>query len=272
MSNIKKNTQTTISNETTNNNKKRIPLRVLIPLIFTCFVRQLKRHVSMSKQNKGTNNKEKSSKSLKTLFAFSIIIFIIVILLKGCSNTYYTSTGSYQKVEADKNQEAIVEEPEVTQPTAGETEIDFDNHEFDNSVTLYSRGNSATVVNNKVSVDVSNIKESSANMILEIYIPDDELISKIGTNGRGKSSQKEIDAKVEAAKESGSTYSPAVCVAKSGLIYPGNKITTLDLDTLEDGTVLPAGEYEAFYKETFYDDNGNLHSVDASLAITLVVQ
>lgn len=272
MSNIKKNSQSTNSKETTNKNKKHIPLRILIPAFFTCFVRQLKRHFFMPNQDEVTDGKEKASKPLKVLFTLAVIVLIIVILLKGCSNTYYTSTGVYQKIEADKNQEIIVEEPEFTKPTAEETEIDFDNYEFDNSVTLYSQGNVATAVNNKVSVNVANVKESSANMILEIYIPDDELISKIGTNGRTKSSQKEIDAKVEAAQQAGSSYSSAVCVAKSGLIYPGNKITILDLNTLEDGTVLPAGEYNAYYKETFYDDNGNMHSIDASLAITLVVQ
>lgn len=264
MNNVQKSTN---SKETTNNGKKKIPLRVLISLFFTCLVRQLKRHFFMPKQDEAPEDNEKASKSLKTIFTFSIIILIIVILLKGCSNTYYTSTGTYQKIEADENQEAI-EEPEVTQPVAEETEIDFDNHVFDNSVTLLSYGNVATAANNKVSVDVANVTESSANMVLEIYIPDDELISKIGTNGRTKASQKDIDAKVEADP----SYSSAVCVAKSGLIYPGNKITTLDLNTLEDGTVLPAGEYEAFYKETYYDDNGSMHSVDASLAITLVVQ
>jgi len=224
---------------------------------------------NMQGTNKDTNKQEHASKALKCLFIISVIILIIVILLRGCSNTYYTNTGTYQKIEADHNQEAI-EEPEYTENIT--PEIDSANHEIGNCVTLYSRGNVATANNNKVNVDVSNVKESNVNMVLEIYIPDDELISKIGTNGRTKSSQKEIDTKVKNSKSANGSYSPAVCVAKSGLIFPGNKITTLDLNTLEDGTVLPAGKYSAYYKETFYDDNGNLSSVDASLEITLVVK
>lgn len=271
MNNIERNSQSNNSKETTNN-KKKIPFTVLISLFFTCFFRQLKRHISMRKQNKASEDNKNASKSLKSIFILSVVILIIVLLLKGCSNTYYSDTGTYQKIEPDKNQEAIDEDPESTPSTASKSGIDFDNHKFDNSVSLYSRGNVATATNNKVSIDVSNIEDSSANMILEIYITDDELIRKIGTNGRTESSQKEIDAKIENAKDYDNSYCPAVCIAKSGLVFPGNKITTLDLCTLEDGTVLPAGEYEAFYKETFYDDNGNLHSVDASLAITLVVQ
>lgn len=251
MRDIKKNPKTTNSQgETVNNNER----------------------MNMEGVNVAENKDEHASKALKCIFGISVIVLIIAILLKWCSNTYYTSTDTYQKVEADKNQEAI-EEPESPESTEEVvSEIDFDNHEFDHYVTLYSRGNVATANNNKVSVDVYNVEEANVNMVLEIYIPDDELISKIGTNGRTKTSQKEIDAKVKVAKETNGSYSPAVCIAKSGLIFPGNKITTLDLNTLEDGTVLPAGEYKAFYKETFYDDNGNLSSVDASLEITLVVK
>lgn len=271
MRNIEKNSQSTNSKKG-DNPKKRIPLTVLITTFFTCFFNQLKRLFLKSKQNDVAENEEKSSKFLRNIFFVAVVIFIIVILLESCSNTFYTGTGVYQKIEADENQEAIVEDSETTQLATLAPEIDFDNHKFDNSVSLYSRGNVASAVNNKVSVDVYNIKDSNVNMILEIYIPDDELFSKIGTNGRTESSQKEVDLKVEAAKNSNSSYSPAVCIAKSGLIFPGNKITTLDLETLENGTALPSGEYRAFYKETFYDDNGNLQSVDASLAITLIVQ
>lgn len=231
----------------------------------------IKRNSRASEQNRGTSNNrngEKTSISLKCVFLLSVIVLIVVILLRGCSNVYYTSTTSYEKIAADENQEAITKDtPDNSQP-AEVPDIDFDNHEFDNTVTLYSRGNVATATNNKVSVDVYNIEDSSANMVLEIYIDDDELISKIGTNGRTSASQKKVDAQVKASEN----YVPAVCVAKSGLIFPGNKITVLNLLNLEDGTVLPAGEYNAYYKESFYDDNGNLHSVNASLAITLVVQ
>lgn len=217
------------------------------------------------------DERERASKVLKLIFAISVIILIIVILLRGCSNTYYTPTGTYQKIEPDKNQEAI-EEPE-SEEVAPEINV-VDDHEPKNCVTLYSLGNVATASNStkKVSVNVYNIEEANVNMVLEIYIPDSELLSKIGTNGRTKSSQTEIDAKVKAAKSANGSYSPAVCIAKSGLIFPGNKITTLNLNTLEDGTVLPAGTYSAYYKETFYDDDGNLSSVDASLEITLVVK
>lgn len=251
MRDIKKNTQVTNSEVETKTNYERTHTEEAYPL---------------------PNKDEHASKVLKYIFGISVIILIVVILLGSCSNTYYTSTSIYQKVEADKNQEAIGEPeiPESTEETA--SDVDLSNHEFDNCVTLYSRGNVATASNNTVSVDVYNVEEANVNMVLEIYIPDDELISKIGTNGRTKTSQKEIDAKVKAAKEANGSYSPAVCVAKSGLILPGNKITTLDLNSLEDGTVLPAGEYQAFYKETFYNDNGNLTSVDASLEITLVVK
>lgn len=226
--------------------------------------------MNMEGVNKEKDNQEHSSKVLKCIFVISVIVLIIVILLRGCSNTYYTNTGTYQKVEPDKNQEAI-EEPEYTEEKMT-AEINLDNHEFENYVTLYSCGNVATANNNKVSVNVYNVEESNVNMVLEIYIPDDELISKIGTNGRTKSSQNEIDIKVKTTESANVSYSPAVCVARSGLIFPGNKITTLDLNTLEDGTVLPVGKYSAYYKETFYDDNGNLSSVDASLDITLVVK
>lgn len=245
MSDIKKNHHATNSEVGTVNNNDRL---------------------NMEGAEAGTNKDEHASKPLKLIFGISVIVLIIVILLKGCSNTYYTSTGTYKKIDPDKNQEAI-EEPkdiESTEPS----EVSSEEHEFDNHVTLYSRGNVATASDGKVSVDVYNVEDANVNMILEIYIPDDELISKIGTNGRTKSSQKEIDAK----KDADSNYSSAVCVARSGLIYPGNKITTLELNTLEDGTALPAGEYSAYYKESFYDDNGNLSSVDASLKITLVVK
>lgn len=251
---------------TTESSKKRkkIPLKVWFFTFCTCFFRQAKQHFSMAM------TAENKNKTLKKILAFCVLVFFVVLFVKGCSNTFWEKGGDFKTIEADENQETIKDS--VSQPSSEKEEIDFENHEFENSVTLYSKGNTAIADKGKVNVDVYNVAESNCNMVLEINISDEELIKNIGTNGRLEESQKDIDAKVKAAKEEGTSFSPTVCIARSGLIFAGNKITVLDLEPLEDGTILPSGTYKAFYKESFYDKEGNLQSVDASLNITLIVK
>lgn len=125
-----------------------------------------------------------------------------------------------------------------------------------------------TEINAKTGTKPAQIKfknpgKSNHNIVVELQITDKELKKKIGKTGRSKEEleQKDYDAKT-------SRYT----IAKTGAIPPGYEQKTVDLTTLEDGTVLPKGTYQAVAYLNMYDIKTNEKAmVNAQTPVTLVI-
>ena len=114
-----------------------------------------------------------------------------------------------------------------------------------------------------------NPGSSSHNVVVQLQIPDEELLRALGKTGRTEEQQR--------ITENVSSYSPQtarVTVAESeGGVPAGYLLETVRLKPLPDGTVLPKGEYTGVVDLTVYDAQSNARAVvDTQFAVTIVVQ
>jgi hypothetical protein len=142
----------------------------------------------------------------------------------------------------DENQQAIDGDDANTENKGG------------NHFTVYSVGNEyiAQKGNGTVTLDVTNVSDSTHDAIISIYISEAELKKhNLSTNG---------------------LTDGYWILAKSGLFEPGYKMTSLQLLPLPDKSYLPAGSYSVTMNEKFYNhETGELSQVDSNIPITLEV-
>lgn len=119
-----------------------------------------------------------------------------------------------------------------------------------------------------VAVNFKNPGKSNHDIVISIQITDEELIKAIGTTGRTKEAQAEL--------EKDKTYSKKtnrVILAESGSVPPGYEMATLKLNKLEDGSSLPKGTYNALVYLSLYDIHTNAKAmVNSQTPIKLVVK
>lgn len=123
-----------------------------------------------------------------------------------------------------------------------------------NHFTVYSVGSIyiAQKGNETVTLEVTNVSDSTHDAIISIYISEAELKKhNLSTNG---------------------LTDGYWILAKSGLFEPGYKMTSLQLLPLPDKSYLPAGSYSVIMSEKFYNhETGELSQVDSNIPITLEV-
>lgn len=117
-------------------------------------------------------------------------------------------------------------------------------------------------------IEFSNPISSNQNIILQIQITDEELINKLGTTGRTEEEQTALEN-----KSSYSAKTQGVTVGKSDAIPPGYSLKHIKLHALPDGTILPAGKYNAVVYMLLYDINSNERAmVNSQVPISLTIE
>ena len=101
------------------------------------------------------------------------------------------------------------------------------------------------------SFNYKNPGSSNHHVVVNLQITDAVLMDKVGKTGRTQEEQEKLDA-LDYDKTR-----MRVTVGKTGAIPPGYAVSTIELNALPDGTVLPAGEYDAIIYMDLYDINTN---------------
>lgn len=99
------------------------------------------------------------------------------------------------------------------------------------------KSNSAT---GNAMIYFKNRGSSNHNIVLELQMTDTELIRTLGKTGRTSEEQEKLES-----AEDYSAHTQGVTIAQSGSIPPGHSLEYVTLQALPDGTVLPAGKYNA---------------------------
>ncbi len=97
------------------------------------------------------------------------------------------------------------------------------------------------------SLDYRNPGSSNHHVVINVQLTDQTLLDKIGKTGRTAEDQAKLDE---------ANYDPTltrVTIGKTGAIPPGYAVSTVELNALPDGTVLPAGEYDAILYMDLYN-------------------
>ena len=119
-----------------------------------------------------------------------------------------------------------------------------------------------------VNVAFKNPGKSNHDIVVSLQITDEELLKTIGTTGRSKEEQE--------ALEQDETYDEKtnrVTIAESGSVPPGYEMGTLKLNTLEDGSSLPKGTYNAIVYLSLYDIKTNAKAmVNSQTPVKLIVK
>ena len=187
-------------------------------------------------------------------------VITTVFLLLNSANPA-NNPNQYPPVSTDPGAEPIDEgntsQPKLSNPEGGGT------------VTLtYSKEATAQKGDGIADILFYNPAKSNQSIVVQLQITDKELIGKIGKTGR-----KDADkTKIEEAEGYDSEASRMI-IAESGLLAPGYKLLKLPLKALPDGTVLPAGNYNAIYYILAYDKKTNERAVvNMQIPITLKIQ
>ena len=200
-----------------------------------------------------------------------------------CTFSIYRCYGEariYEKpAQTDENQQKITEEPATDEnqnkmsdssTTADENssaaESSADKDKKDDSAaknddskgsghfSIYSVGDAFTAAGGSGSItcDIRNVNDSTHDIIVTLYMTDEEL------KAHGLSTEGSENGKVS--------------VAQSGLFEPGYQITSIQLNSLPDGSYLPAGKYSLIMNEKYYDhETGVLSAYEANIPVTLEV-
>jgi len=165
------------------------------------------------------------------------------------------------------NRERPPEPPLVIDPEQKEDPNDKGKPREDANQLSYNFSKSVAFNGAEGSFLLKNSGYSNQIIVVEIQIPDAELIGKLGKTGR---TPKQID---ETEKAAG--YDPEksrMTIAKTGGVEPGYYLTSFKMQKLPDGTYLPKGAYKGLAVLKVYDMNTHAASVvDTELNITIFV-
>lgn len=115
-------------------------------------------------------------------------------------------------------------------------------------------------------LSLDNPGTSNQSMQVKIQITDKELLNKIGSTGRSKKEQRDL--------ESNNNYDPEnsrVTICETGLILPGYYLPQLKLLKLPNNRELPSGVYSGIVLMSFYDFKTNEKAiVNSQMLVTIV--
>ncbi|MDD4414369.1 MAG: hypothetical protein PHR14_07475 [Oscillospiraceae bacterium] len=210
------------------------------------------------------NTTEKKNKKILILIILLILIFftsitVTVVLLVNNSKPV-VNTDLYPPVSEDPDA-VPVEEGDTTRPA-------LENPKGGGAVSLtYSKQASASKGDGIADILFQNPAKSNQSIVIQLQITDMVLIEKLGKTGRAADDK----AKIEDADDYDIEKSRMI-IAESGLLKPGYKLSTLQLKALPDGTVLPKGNYNAFYYILAYDKGSHERAiVNMQIPITLTI-
>ena len=230
----------------------------------------------MERDNAQTTDENKRKKhGVRDIIGWIINILLTAVFILVCTFSLYRRYDEPHIFEkpaaADENQQKIDPQKDDNQkktddssapkdddkqvtPDQTDTSDEESKAETNGHFTVYSAGDVYTAENGsgKLHCDVRNVEDSTHDIVMSLYISEDELIAHgLSTNG------------VEDGKW---------LIAQSGLFEPGYMIGEVQLKTLPDGSYLPAGSYSLNMSERFYDhETGVLSPYDANIPVTLEV-
>ncbi len=182
------------------------------------------------------------------LGSLGLILALILLLL------WIFRPGFYPDVPVDQNANKV----EQTNPVTGTNHVSY---QFTDKAVFPSNSENGEFY-------IKNPGDSNHNIVVEIYITDQELLNTVGTTGRSAQEQQALEATGDYSAETQRTL-----VAESGSIPPGYELDVLRLKPLPDGTTLTAGTYAAVAQLVFYDIATNeCAMVNSELPITLVIE
>ncbi|MFA5561430.1 MAG: hypothetical protein WDA00_02165 [Eubacteriales bacterium] len=207
--------------------------------------------------------KEQDKKLILTILLCVVILasatVTIVLLVKKSHRP--DDQDLYPTLSLEPNAELIDE--------GGSTQAPLTNPEGGGAVGLtYSNQATAPRGDGVASILFRNPAKSNQGIIIQLQITDRELIDKLGKTGRTA----EEKALIEDAEGYDSETS-RMMIAESGLLEPGYQLATLSLQALPDGTVLPAGTYQAVFYILAYDKTTHERAiVNIQLPIVLTIE
>lgn len=182
------------------------------------------------------------------LSSLAVILAIVLLLL------WIFRPGFYPNVPVDQGANKV----EQADPVSGTNHVSY---QFTDQAVFPSSTENGQFY-------IKNPGDSNHNIVVEIYITDQELLNTVGTTGRSAQEQKALEAAGDYSPETQRTL-----VAESGSIPPGYELDVLTLKSLPDGTTLTAGTYAAIAQLVFYDINTNeCAMVNSELPISLVIE
>ena len=226
-----------------------------------------KQEEQLEKQQKNIKKIKRRNTLLNVLNTLFTAVFVVVCLFSIYRR--YDETVIYEKpAEVDDNQKKMDENQKQTPENPSNPPDEVQQAEIPSEVpaetsgtddgqghfTIYSVGDVYTAESGSgdLHCDVRNTEDSTHDIIMSIYLSEDEL-KKHGLNTEG----------VEGGQW---------LIAQSGMFEPGYQITSVQLLALPDGSYLPAGTYEAIMNEKYYHhQTGTLASYEGNIPVTLEV-
>ena len=118
------------------------------------------------------------------------------------------------------------------------------------------------------SFDFRNPTRGNHDIVISVMISDEELKNKLGKTGRSESDQKQLEKSSDYQAQTQYTV-----LYKSGLIQRGYVLPVIQLASLDDGTKLPRGNYQAMVKLEFYNSDTNEKAIMSSnLPVEITIQ
>lgn len=184
------------------------------------------------------------------IFLSSLALILAVILLF----LWIFRPGFYPDIPVDRNANRV----EQANPVTGTNHVSY---QFTDKAVFPSNSENGEFY-------IKNPGDSNHNIVVQIYITDQELLNTVGTTGRSAQEQQSLEAAGDYSAETQRTL-----VAESGSIPPGYELDVLRLKPLPDGTKLTAGTYSVVAQLVFYDINTNeCAMVNSELPISLVIE
>lgn len=218
--------------------------------------------------------KLRSRRNIRTVLNILLSVAFIIICTFSIYQRHDETQVFDKPAETDENQQKIDDSapqkdgdqqktPDLTddsqepaQTTDEQTQQDNsdDSSEGTGHFTIYSNGDVYTAENGsgKLHCDVRNAEDSTHDIVMSLYISEEEMLSH-GLSTVGVEDGKWL-------------------IAQSGLFEPGYMISEVQLNTLPDGSYLPAGTYSLTMSERYYNhETGVLASYEANIPVTLEV-
>ncbi|NLJ40048.1 MAG: hypothetical protein GX352_00315 [Clostridiales bacterium] len=200
---------------------------------------------------------------------FLLIIILCVATAISLTATLILLNNKTKPVDVSDKYPPVMTDPEAEPVEEETTQPPLENPEGGGAVSLTYSGQAVAPKGDGVAdIMFENPAKSNQDVIIQLQITDKELIEKIGKTGRTMADK----AKIEDAEDYDSKDYRMV-VGESGLISPGYKLESIQLNALPDGTVLPKGIYNAIYYISPYDKETNERAmVNVQIPIMLVIE
>ncbi len=193
--------------------------------------------------------------SLLPLLLLLVALVVACIVLWTMLGDVITNSSIFAAVPYDQDQVPI--DGEEIDPYTGGNFVSF---QFEQEIDV-------DLSTGLCNFEFKNPGDSNHNIVVQLQISDAQAVRMMGSTGR--------TAEEQAALESDPSYdadSSRVIIAESGAIRPGYQLSDLRLVALDDGSTLPAGNYNAVIYLVYYDiDTGSRAMVETQLPVEIYI-